>query len=95
MSRNGRRYPREFKENAVELWRNSEGTIAQTAQDLDISDGTSGNWIREFDINKEEDTLTEESMEELERLRQENLRCKRENDALKKSVAFWVAETGL
>lgn len=88
MSKNGRRYPREFKENAVELWRNSGATITQTARDLGISDRALGNWITQFGANKEEEALTEESMEESERLRQENLKYKMRNDALKQSGVF-------
>jgi transposase len=40
------KYPAEFREQAVELVRASEKTIAEIARDLQINDTTLGNWVR-------------------------------------------------
>lgn len=94
MSRRRSRYTREFKEQAVELWRSSGGTIAECARELGIAEGSLGNWIKQFG-ESEDDTLTDDDMAELERLREENMRLQKENLILKKSVAFWVRESEL
>ncbi len=40
------KYPPEFREQAVELVRASEKTVAAVARDLGINDTTLGNWVK-------------------------------------------------
>ena len=39
------KYPPEFREQAVELVRATDKTIAEVARDLQINDTTLGNWV--------------------------------------------------
>ncbi len=40
------KYPPEYREQAVELVRASEKTVAAVARDLGINDTTLGNWVK-------------------------------------------------
>jgi len=74
MSRNYRKYDEDFKQGAVRLVTESGKPIAQVARDLDINEGTLGNWCAK--ARKERDggdtVLAESEREELGRLRKEN-----------------------
>lgn len=44
-----KRYPEEFRREAVELWRSSDRPRCRVAESLRISDGTLVAWIAEFE----------------------------------------------
>ena len=74
-NRSGRRYDREFKNNAVALVRGGR-TITEVARDLGVSKWSLGHWVRQAEegqLLSEPKTLTLETPEqrELRRLRQE------------------------
>ena len=75
-------YPREYREEAVRLVRESGKSIGQIAKDLGIADQSLRNWVVQADLDsgRRADGLTTEEREELRRLRRENriLRASRE-----------------
>jgi transposase len=93
-NRSGRRYDREFKNNAVALVRSGR-TITEVARDLGVSKWSLGHWVRqaeECQMLSEPKTLTLETPEqrELRRLRQELEYVSRQRDilSLNRSTCF-------
>jgi len=95
-SRTGRRYDREFKNNAVALV-GSGRTVADVARDLGVSKWSLGRWVEQAKAGQalsEPKTLAAESPEqrELRRLRQELEYVSRQRDILKKALGILSAE---
>jgi transposase len=90
------RYPREYREEAVRLVRESGKSIGQIAKDLGIADQSLRNWVVQADLDsgRRTDGLTTEEREELRRLRRENRTLREEREILKKAAAFFAKETG-
>src|SRR3954467_15594167 len=93
------KYPPEFREQAVELVKASEKTVAEVARDLGINDTTLGNWVRadQAEHGVPDATgllpLTAAERAELTRLRREVSKLKMEREILKKAAAFFVTES--
>jgi transposase-like protein len=88
----GRRYDREFKENAVALVRSGR-SIQSVARDLGVTTWSLGRWVRGVNLGQavsEPRTLTAETAEqrEVRRLRQELEHVSRQRDILKKALAI-------
>jgi transposase len=95
-SRTGRRYDREFKNNAVALVRGAR-TVTEVARDLGVSKWSLGRWVEQARIAQtlsEPMTLSAETPEqrELRRLRQEIEYVSRQRDILKKALGILSAE---
>ncbi len=95
-SRCGRRYDREFKNNAVALVRNGR-TISEVSRDLGVSSWSLARWIQRANDGQtlsEPGTLAAETPEqrELRRLRQELDYVSRQRDILKKALGILSAE---
>ena len=93
--RRGRRYDREFKENAVALVRGGR-TIAAVARDLNVSQWSLGHWVRAVERGgamSEPKTVAAETPEqrELRRLRQEVAYLREQRDILKKACGILSA----
>ena len=93
-NRSGRRYDREFKNDAVALVRAGR-TITEVARDLGVSKWSLGHWVRraeEGQMLSEPKTLALETPEqrELRRLRQELEYVSRQRDilSLNRSTCF-------
>lgn len=90
-------YDKSFKEEAIRLALTSAQPVAKTARDLGIKDTTLYYWIRQAKdkASSVSDEKGNESnlVEELNRLRKENVRLKEERDILKKATAFFAKET--
>ncbi len=84
------KYAPEFREQAVEMVRVSEKTVAEVARDLGINDTTLGNWVKSDRAeNGVPDAtgllpLTAAERAELTKLRRENAKLKVEREILKK-----------
>lgn len=92
----GRRYDREFKENAVALVRGGR-SISQVSRDLGVSQWSVGRWVQAASggqAQSEPKTLTAETDEqrELRRLRRENGYLREQRDILKKALGILSAE---
>ena len=95
-SKSGRRYDREFKENAVALVRSGR-SITQVGRDLGVSTWSLGRWVHGVSLGRplrEPKTLAAETPEqrELRRLRQQVAYLERQRDILKKAVGILSAE---
>ncbi len=90
------KYPPEFREQAVELVRASDKTVAAVARDLGVNDTTLGNWVKADQAERGVPDatgllpLTAAERAELTKLRRENAKLRVEREILKKAAAFNV-----
>lgn len=95
MARRKRRsFSREQKADAVRLVR-KVGSIGKVAKDLDLTETSLREWVKQADIDESRDSegpLTSEEREELRKLRRDNRRLEMERDFLKKAAAFFAKE---
>ena len=92
----GRRYDREFKQNAVELVRAGR-TMSRVARDLGVSTWSLGRWVQAANggqAQSEPKALAIETDEqrELRRLRQEVDYLREQREILKKALGILSAE---
>ena len=89
-----RRFTAEFKRDAVELVIQTGRPVADVARELGVSETSLGNWVRQGRVDRgEREGLTSDERARLAELESENAKLRMERDLLKRSVAFWVAET--
>ena len=95
MSKTRLPYPRQFREEAVRLARESGKTRARIAKDLGIAEQSLYRWLKQADLDngKRADGLTTEEREEISRLRREVRLLREEREILKKAAAFFARET--
>jgi len=93
--RNRRTFTAEQKADAVRLVR-EVGNVSKVARDLDLTQTSLRNWVRQAEIdegNGPDGALTSEEKAELRRLKRENRTLRMERDFLKKAAAFFAKET--
>jgi transposase len=89
-----RAFTPEFKAEVVELCRRGDRSIGQVARDLDLTETSVREWLRQADIDAgRRKGLTTEERQELSRLRTENRILREERDILKRATAFFAKET--
>lgn len=97
MSVTRRRYPREFKIDAIKRVLEDGQPLTHVARDLGISANTLVGWKREYLDDSEQafpgNGRQKSDDAELTRLRRENARLKRENEILKKAAAYFARES--
>ncbi len=95
MPRSRPAYPREFREELVQLARSGR-TPETLSKEYEPSAQTIRNWIAQADRDegRRQDGLTTAEREELRRLRRENRRLREEREILKKAAAWFAQETG-
>ena len=89
-------YDIEFKKSSAKLAYESDRSVAQTAEDLGINPTTLYTWVKKYcpEENTKSSSINEPSlMEELKRLKKENIRLKLERDILKKAAAYFASES--
>ena len=92
--RDRRYFSPEFKAETVELVRSSGKSIPQICQELDLTETTVRNWVRQAQVDSgERDGLTTDERDELRRLRAENKTLRMERDLLKKAAAFFAKDS--
>ncbi len=84
-----RPYPKEFREDAVRLARESDQTVTEVARDLGVQPGTLFNWIER---SKTPSPLDDSERAELVRLRRKVKTLEEEREILKKAAAFFARE---
>lgn len=90
-----RRYPPEFRSEAVRLVRHDGLSIAQVARDLGCARQSVVNWVEQAEIDDgAREGLTTQEREELRQLRRENRVLRMEREILKKAAAWFAKETG-
>ena len=87
-------YPREFRQQMVELVRAGR-TPGELAKEFEPSDQTIRNWGAQADRDEGQrgDGLTTQEREELARLRRENKQLRSEREILSKAAAWFARET--
>ena len=97
MIRRKRRYfSDEFKADAVRLCQLGDRSVAKVAMDLDVSDGSLRQWLKQAEADASPvptATLTTAEREELSALRKRVRRLQMEREILKKAAAFFAKET--
>jgi len=88
-----KKYPEEFRREAVDFWRASDRPRCQVAESLGISDGTLVAWTAEFDKADAPGALNADERAELVRLRKELVEVKQEREILKKAAQYFAKET--
>jgi transposase len=92
--RKARKFPPEFRREAVELYRSSDRSLEQVAKELGIGISTLQRWHYQLGREtKQPDELGGNERAELRRLRRENRRLKEEREILKKAAAFFARES--
>ncbi len=92
--RKRREYTPEQKVDAVRMVR-EVGSLAQVARDLELTESSLRNWVKQADIDEGHgpaDALTTEERDELRRLRREVRTLEMERDFPKKAAAFFAKE---
>ncbi len=92
--RKRRKFTREEKADAVRLVR-EVGNLAQVARDLELTESSLRNWVRQADIDAgkgPEGALTTEELKELRRLRRQVRILEMERDFAKKAAAFFAKD---
>ena len=92
--RTRRRFTAEQKADAVRLVR-EVGSVAQVARDIDLTETSLRNWVRQANIDEgagPEGALTTEEKAEVRRLRREVRTLRMERDFLKKAAVFFAKE---
>lgn len=95
MSRRSRRkFTAEQKADAVRMVRKL-GNLAKVARDLDLTETSLRNWVKQAEIDEgrgPEGALTSEEREELQRLRRQVRTLEMERDFAKKAAAFFAKD---
>ncbi len=88
-------YPREFRDELIQLARSGR-TPEALSKEYEPSAQTIRNWVAQADRDdgRRDDGLTTAEREELRRLRRENRRLREEREILKKAAAWFAQETG-
>ena len=88
-----KRYDKEFKLNAIELFEKTDKKISHVENDLGISRGMLKRWINDKELNKDScfpgKGNVSDANYELVQLRKENKILKEERDILKKVVGIF------
>lgn len=86
MSTKRRRFSFQFKAEAVQLVIDSGCPIVEVARELQINEGTLGNWVNKYRVEHPEPTkaLSAVDVARLAEVEEENRQLKMENEFLKK-----------
>lgn len=95
-----KQYPREFRERAIRLVRESAGehetewaTIQRVSSRLGVSAETVRKWVHQAEVNAGlRPDVTQSESAEIRRLKKENQELRRANDMLRTASAFFAAE---
>ena len=83
----------EFKNNAIQLIKNSDKSFKELAVTIGASDKTIRTWLRQSEIdagNGLNNELTTDEKKEFSRLKRENKELRRECDFLKQAAAYFA-----
>lgn len=89
----GKRYPEEFKIEAVKQVVDRGHTVADVAQRLDVTTHSLYAWLKKFGPDCEAHNAKTESQSEIRRLQRELKRVTEERDILKKAAAYFAKQS--
>ncbi|MFE1522301.1 transposase [[Kitasatospora] papulosa] len=95
-SNSSKRYPAEFKRDAVALARSSDKTVTEVARGLGVSPEGLRGWVKQDAVDRGQGTsgaLTSAEREELGRLRRRNRELEQTVTILKKATALFATDT--
>jgi transposase len=88
------KFPREFRQDAVDMVLNEERSVSDVARTIGVNAGTLGRWVADERLARAGRAgFTIAEREELARLRAENEELRMQRDLLKRSLAFWIKDT--
>ena len=92
MPEHRRRFSPQFKAEAVQMVLETGKPIAEIARDLDIHDGTLGNWVNTWRRQnpQPESSVSPVEMARVKEMEDEIRRLRMENEFLKKAAAFFA-----
>ncbi len=91
-----RAYPREFRERAVALYRQSGRPFEQIAKELGVSATGLQRWVRQAEVDSgEKPGVSSDDKAELAKLRRDVRRLEMENEILKRAAAYFAKENVL
>ena len=98
MVKKRRRFPKEFKLEAVQLARESKKSVAEVARDLGVAPSVLHQWIQQLEVRDPAQAFPGQgnvpaAEDEVRRLRRELDRVTQERDFLKKAAAFFARES--
>lgn len=91
-----RQFTPEQKAEAVRIVLQSDKPISQIAREMGLTESALRNWVKQAQVDQlkaPNGPLTSEERQELAKLRREVKRLQMERDFLKKTAAFFAAET--
>ena len=89
-----RKFSPEFKDEAVKMVIESSRAIAEVAREIQVNDGTLGNWVNKYRVEHadEEPPLSMSDRARLRELERENRELKMKAEFLGKAAAFFAQE---
>ena len=90
--RQRRKFSAQFKAEAVQLVIESGRSAAEVARELQVNEGTLGNWVNKYRAEHPEPrkALSPVDAAKLAEVEEENRRLRMENEFLKKAAAFFA-----
>jgi transposase len=89
----GKRYPEEFKIEAVKQVADRGYTVAEVADRLGVTTKSLHNWIQKYgDLGSQHQTISSQQ-DELRRLKAELRRVTEERNILKEAAAYFASES--
>lgn len=89
----GKRYPDEFKIEAVKQVTDRGYPVADVASRIGVSQHSLYEWIKQFGLPEAERVEARSQQEEIRRLKSELRRVTEERDILKKAAAYFAKES--
>lgn len=89
-----RKFTPEFRDEAVKMVIESSRAIAEVAREIQVNEGTLGNWVNKYRIEHadEEPPLSMSDRARLRELERENRELKMKAEFLGKAAAFFAQE---
>ena len=89
-----RKFSPEFKDEAVKVVIESSRAIAEVAREIQVNEGTLGNWVNKFRVEHadEEPPLSISDRARLRELERENRELRMKAEFLGKAAAFFAQE---
>jgi transposase-like protein len=89
-----RKFSPEFKDEAVKMVIESSRAIAEVAREIQVNEGTLGNWVNKYRVEHADDEppLSVSDRARLRELERENRELKMKAEFLGKAAAFFAQE---